>query len=93
MGPYLHGASRPQVADGRDDLQIWRIAANIFKYAVAVSQKGAVFHLDIGQGGITTPHPTKPTCYELLHCVLERGPCEHGNEHGVPYKAVNFLTG
>jgi hypothetical protein len=27
--PCKHGMARPQVADGGDDLQIWRVAANI----------------------------------------------------------------
>jgi hypothetical protein len=31
MGPCHHGMARPQVADGGDGLQIWRVAANILK--------------------------------------------------------------
>jgi hypothetical protein len=27
--PCQHGMERPQVADGRDGLQVWRVAANI----------------------------------------------------------------
>jgi hypothetical protein len=27
--PCHHGMARPQVADGRDTLQVWRVAANI----------------------------------------------------------------
>jgi hypothetical protein len=27
--PCHHGMARPQVADGGDDLEIWRVAANI----------------------------------------------------------------
>jgi hypothetical protein len=28
--PCHHGMARPQVANGGDSLQIWRVAANIF---------------------------------------------------------------
>jgi hypothetical protein len=29
VGPFQHGMARPQVADRRDALQVWSVAANI----------------------------------------------------------------
>jgi hypothetical protein len=38
--PCLHGMARPQVADGRDSLQIWRVAANILNKQLLTADKG-----------------------------------------------------
>jgi hypothetical protein len=38
--PCHHGMTRSQVADGRDDLQIWRVAANILNKQSRPADKG-----------------------------------------------------
>jgi hypothetical protein len=35
-----HGMTRPQVSDGGDGLQIWRIAANILDHHSCTANKG-----------------------------------------------------
>jgi hypothetical protein len=35
-----HGMARPQVADGGDGLQIWRVAANILNKQSQTADKG-----------------------------------------------------
>jgi hypothetical protein len=42
--------ARPQVADGGDGLQIWRVAANILKEAFADSRKGRFSRFGVGRG-------------------------------------------
>jgi hypothetical protein len=59
-----------QVVDEGYSLQIWRVAANIFRTP------------DCGWGeGLTTHHKKKTACYTMLHRDLElAGPCKHSNE-------------
>jgi hypothetical protein len=38
--PCHHGMSRPQVADGGDDFQIWRVAANILNKQSWTANRG-----------------------------------------------------
>jgi hypothetical protein len=38
--PCHHGMARPQVADGRNGLQIWRVAANILNKQSLTANKG-----------------------------------------------------
>jgi hypothetical protein len=38
--PCHHGMARPQVADGGDGLQIWRVAANILNKQSRTTDKG-----------------------------------------------------
>ncbi|KAJ4430131.1 hypothetical protein ANN_22341 [Periplaneta americana] len=52
VGPYHHGMARPQVADRRDGLQIWRVAANILNKQSWTADKG------LGEG-LTTHHRKK----------------------------------
>jgi hypothetical protein len=55
--PCHHGMARPQVADGGDGLQIWRVAANIL-YEYKQSQTAdKVWSSSWGLGvGLTTPY-------------------------------------
>jgi hypothetical protein len=50
--------ARPQVADGGEGLQIWRVAANILDKQSRTADKGGppAWGLD---GGLTTPHRKK----------------------------------
>jgi hypothetical protein len=48
--PYHHGMARPQVADGGDGLQIWRVAANILNKQSRTADKGWSSSLGVGRG-------------------------------------------
>jgi hypothetical protein len=58
-----HGMARPQVADGGEGLQIWRVAANILnKQSRQPTRDGPpAWGLSVG---LTTPHRKKRACYE-----------------------------
>jgi hypothetical protein len=47
--------ARPQVADGRDSLQFWRVAANILNKQSRTADKRWSSSLGLGVG-LTTPH-------------------------------------
>jgi hypothetical protein len=49
-GPRYHGVARPQVADGGDGLQIWRIAANILNKQSRTADKRLSSSLKVGRG-------------------------------------------
>jgi hypothetical protein len=53
--PCHHGVARPQVADGRDGLQIGRAAANIATTQSRIADKGCPPPWRSGDG-LTTPH-------------------------------------
>jgi hypothetical protein len=53
--PCHHSLARPQVADGGDGLQIWRVAANILNKQSQAADKGWPSNLGLGVG-LTTPH-------------------------------------
>jgi hypothetical protein len=54
--PCHHGIARPQVADGEDTLQAWRIAANILNKQLRTADKGWSSSLGVGRGGkISSP--------------------------------------
>jgi hypothetical protein len=53
--PCHHGMARPQVADGGNDLQIWRVAANILKSSSGQPTRGCPPAWGLGVG-LTTPH-------------------------------------
>jgi hypothetical protein len=46
--PYHHGMARPQVADGEDGLQIWRVTSNIL-YKQSRTDKGWSSSLGVGR--------------------------------------------
>jgi hypothetical protein len=48
--PCHHGMARPQVADGGDGLQIWRVAANIFNKQSRTGDRGWSSSLGVGRG-------------------------------------------
>jgi hypothetical protein len=45
-----HGIARPQVADGEDGLQIWRVAANILNKQSRTANNGWWSSLGVGRG-------------------------------------------
>jgi hypothetical protein len=45
-----HGMARPQVADGGDGLQLWRVAANILNKQSRITNKGWSCSLEIVRG-------------------------------------------
>jgi hypothetical protein len=49
-GTCHHSMARPQVADGRDGLQIWRVAANVLNKQSLTVEKGWSFSLEVGRG-------------------------------------------
>jgi hypothetical protein len=50
---------RPQVADGEDDLQIWRVAVNILNKQSQTADRGVVLQLGVGRGA-SNPPPLNP---------------------------------
>jgi hypothetical protein len=48
--PCHHGMARPQVADGGDSLQFWRVAVNILNKRSQSSDKGWSSSLWVGPG-------------------------------------------
>jgi hypothetical protein len=58
-----HSMARPRVADGRDGLQRWWLAANIMNKQPRTNNKGRSSSLGLGVG-LTTLHGKKQTCYE-----------------------------
>jgi hypothetical protein len=55
--------ARPQVADGEDGLQIWRVAANILNKQSRTADKGWYFCLLSGVV-LRTLNRKKKACYE-----------------------------
>jgi hypothetical protein len=55
--------ARPQVADGGNTLQVWRVAANILNKQSRTPDKGGPPAWGLGVG-LTTPHRKKSPCYE-----------------------------
>jgi hypothetical protein len=45
-----HGMARPQVAEGGDALQVWRVAADILNKKSRTAYKGWSFRLGVGRG-------------------------------------------
>jgi hypothetical protein len=48
--PSHHGMPRPQVADGVDALQLWRVAANILNKQSRTADKWRSSSLGVGRG-------------------------------------------
>jgi hypothetical protein len=48
--PCHHGMARPQVADGRNGLQIWRVAANILNKQSRTADEGRSSSFGVGRG-------------------------------------------
>jgi hypothetical protein len=48
--PCHHGMARPQVADGGDSLQLWKVAANILNNQSRTADKGLSSSLGVGRG-------------------------------------------
>jgi hypothetical protein len=48
--PCHHGMARPQVAEGGDGLQIWRVAENILNKQSQTADKGWASSLGVGRG-------------------------------------------
>jgi hypothetical protein len=46
--PCHHGMARPQVADGKDALQVWKVAANILNKQSRTADKGWSSSLGVG---------------------------------------------
>jgi hypothetical protein len=42
--------ARPQVVDGREGFQIWRVAANILNKQLQTDEKGLSSSLEVGSG-------------------------------------------
>jgi hypothetical protein len=55
-----------QAVDRGDDIQIWRVAANIFNEQSPTADKGWSYSLGVGQG-IITPRQKKLTFYKILY--------------------------
>jgi hypothetical protein len=57
--------ARPQVADGGDALQFWRVAANTSISNKPSQTADQVWSYSLGSWvGLTTPHRKKYICYE-----------------------------
>jgi hypothetical protein len=56
--------ARPQVANGGDGLQIWKVAANILNKHSRTTKKGWSSSVGVGRGA-TNPRLQKLACYEM----------------------------
>jgi hypothetical protein len=50
LGGCHHGMVHPQVADGGDALQVWRVPANILNKQSRTADKGWSSNLGVGRG-------------------------------------------
>jgi hypothetical protein len=66
--------ARPQVGDGEDGLQIWRVTANISN-----QQSQTADSLGVGRGAKNT-HSKKNVLRNITQGLGLAGPCEHGDE-------------
>jgi hypothetical protein len=48
--PCHHGMARPQVVDGGDGLQIWRVAANVLNKQSRTTDRGWSSSMEVGRG-------------------------------------------
>jgi hypothetical protein len=53
--PCHHGMARPQVADGGEGLQIWRVAANILNKQSRTAERRESSRLGVGRGAKNPP--------------------------------------
>jgi hypothetical protein len=53
--PCHHGTARPQIADGGEGLQIWRVAANMLNKQSRTADKGWHSSLGVGRGANNSP--------------------------------------
>jgi hypothetical protein len=53
--PCHHGMARPQVADGGDSLQIWRVAANVLNKQPQTADRGWSSSLWVWRGANNPP--------------------------------------
>jgi hypothetical protein len=60
--------ARPQVADGGDGLQIWRVAANILNKQSRTADRGWSSSLGFGRGA-NNPPTVKP--FDLLRIITK----------------------
>jgi hypothetical protein len=63
--PCHHGMVHPQVMDGGDGLQIWRVAANMLNKQSWAANKGWFSRLGGLGVEITSPHHKTWVCYEM----------------------------
>jgi hypothetical protein len=49
MVPCHHGMARPQVADGGDSFQAWKIAVKVLNKQLRTAEKGRSFSLIVGR--------------------------------------------
>jgi hypothetical protein len=68
--PCFHGMACPQVADGGEGLQIWRVAADILNKQSRTADKGWPSSLGVGRGA-NNSHRNKRNMYEMLQRASE----------------------
>jgi hypothetical protein len=71
--PCHHGMVHPQVADGGDSLQIWRLAANILNKQSWAADRWWSSSFGVGRGANTPPPHHKPLiCYGMYTRASEQ---------------------
>jgi hypothetical protein len=55
VGLCHHDMARPQVADGGDGLQIWRVVADVLNKQLRTAEKGWPSSLAVGRGANNSP--------------------------------------
>jgi hypothetical protein len=61
--PCHHSMVRPQVADGQNGLQLWRVASNTLNKQWRTADEGCPLAWGLGMG-LTTSHQKNLVCYE-----------------------------
>jgi hypothetical protein len=82
---------RPQVADGGDGLQIWRVAASMFNKQSQIANREWLCRL-VGWAGADNPHCKYCTCYLIFkRASLRREIYNVLFELGIPWKLVTLI--
>jgi hypothetical protein len=61
--------AHPQVADGGDGLQKWRVVANVLHKQLQIPNKGGSPASGLGKG-LTTSHCKKNSLFEMLQSLI-----------------------
>jgi hypothetical protein len=71
--PCYHSMACPQVVDGRNGLQIWRVAANVLNKQLQTAYKEWSSSLGVGYEANSSSPYKKKACHEMLHRALDLG--------------------
>jgi hypothetical protein len=68
--PCRNGMMCPQVVNGGECLQIWKVSVNILNKQSRTADKGWTSSLSLDMG-LTTPHLEKIICYKMFQSASD----------------------